>query len=78
VICGLMTTAGGIGHTIPFLIDRFPVAMMVAIMVVVVELFVISWVRWRYQDTAFGSAVVQIVIGGALVFAAGILIGSAG
>ncbi|MBB2170917.1 iron exporter MbfA [Gluconacetobacter asukensis] len=78
LICGLMTTAGGIGHTVPFLIDRFPLAMSVAMVVVVVELLLISWVRWRYQDTPFGSAVVQIVFGGALVFAAGILIGSAG
>ncbi|ACI52845.1 Rubrerythrin [Gluconacetobacter diazotrophicus PA1 5] len=77
-ICGLMTTAGGIGHTVPFLIDRFSAAMTVAVAVVVVELVLISWVRWRYQDTPFGSAVVQIVLGGALVFATGILIGSAG
>ncbi|CUW47207.1 rubrerythrin [Novacetimonas hansenii] len=78
LICGLMTTAGGIGHTLPFLIDNFTTALMAAIAVVVVELFVISWIRWRYQDTPFGSAIVQIVIGGALVFAAGVLIGSTG
>ncbi|GBQ29545.1 rubrerythrin [Gluconacetobacter azotocaptans] len=78
LVCGLMTTAGGIGHTIPFLIGNFSVAMLIAMLVVVVELFVISWVRWRYQETPFGSAIVQIVVGGALVFAAGILIGSAG
>ncbi|ATU72532.1 rubrerythrin [Komagataeibacter rhaeticus] len=76
VICGLMTTAGGIGHTLPFLIDDFTAAMVAAMVVVVIELFVISWIRWRYQDTPFGSAVVQIVLGGLLVFAAGVLIGS--
>ncbi|MBE7619129.1 rubrerythrin [Gluconacetobacter entanii] len=78
LICGLMTTAGGIGHTLPFLIDNFTTAMMAAVIVVVIELFVISWIRWRYQDTPFGSAIVQIVLGGALVFAAGVLIGSSG
>lgn len=76
VICGLMTTAGGIGHTLPFLISDFTAAMVAAMVVVVIELFVISWIRWRYQDTPFGSAVVQIVLGGLLVFAAGVLIGS--
>ncbi|NVN10038.1 MULTISPECIES: iron exporter MbfA [Nguyenibacter] len=78
VICGLMTTAGGIGHTVPFLLSQFSVAVAVAVLVVVIELLVISWVRWRYQETPFGAAVVQIIVGGALVFAAGILIGSAG
>ncbi|MCE2574574.1 iron exporter MbfA [Komagataeibacter sp. FNDCR2] len=76
LICGLMTTAGGIGHTLPFLINDFSAAMIAAMIVVVVELFVISWIRWRYQETPFGSAVVQIVIGGLLVFVAGVLIGS--
>ncbi|MCE2563916.1 iron exporter MbfA [Komagataeibacter sp. FNDCF1] len=76
LICGLMTTAGGIGHTLPFLISDFTAAMAAAMVVVVIELFVISWIRWRYQDTPFGSAVVQIVLGGLLVFGAGVLIGS--
>ncbi|GAO00497.1 MULTISPECIES: iron exporter MbfA [Komagataeibacter] len=76
LICGLMTTAGGIGHTLPFLINDFSAAMIAAVIVVVIELFVISWIRWRYQETPFGSAVVQIVLGGLLVFAAGVLIGS--
>ncbi|GBQ46881.1 MULTISPECIES: iron exporter MbfA [Komagataeibacter] len=76
LICGLMTTAGGIGHTLPFLIDNFSTAMIAAVIVVVIELFVISWIRWRYQETPFGSAIVQIVIGGLLVFVAGVLIGS--
>lgn len=76
LVCGAMTMAGGIGHTLPFLIDSFSAAMTVAIAVVVIELFLISWIRWRYQDTPFGSAIVQIVFGGALVFLAGVLIGS--
>ncbi|MCX2560860.1 rubrerythrin [Acetobacter farinalis] len=76
LVCGAMTMAGGIGHTLPFLIQSFSAAMAVAIAVVVVELFLISWIRWRYQDTPFGSAIVQIVFGGALVFLAGVLIGS--
>jgi rubrerythrin len=76
VICGLMTTAGGIGHTLPFLIPAFWPAMLVAIAVVVVELAVISWVRWKYMDTPPLSATLQVAFGGAIVFAVGILIGS--
>jgi rubrerythrin len=76
VICGLMTTAGGIGHTLPFLIPAFWLAMFVAIAVVVVELAVISWVRWKYMDTPPLSATLQVAFGGAVVFAVGILIGS--
>lgn len=75
VICGLMTMGGGIGHTLPFLIPDFHLAFVAAVIVVVVELMLISWIRWRYQDTPFGSAVAQILLGGALVFAAGVLIG---
>lgn len=75
-ICGLMTTAGGIGHTLPFLIPSFWVATAVAVAVVVVELAIISWIRWRYMDTPPLSATVQVAFGGALVFAVGILIGS--
>ncbi|NPD69400.1 rubrerythrin [Lichenicola cladoniae] len=77
VICGLMTTLGGIGHTLPFLISNFNDALAVAGVVVVVELAIISWIRWRYQDTPFLSAAIQILFGGGLVFAAGVLIGSA-
>ncbi len=76
LICGLMTTLGGIGHTIPFLIPMFWTAMSVAVAVVVVELGVISWVRWRYMDTPPFSAAMQVGLGGALVFATGVLIGS--
>ncbi|HZT33760.1 MAG TPA: ferritin family protein [Bryobacteraceae bacterium] len=76
VVCGLMTTAGGIGHTLPFLIPVFRLAMSVAIAVVAVELAVISFIRHRYMDTPFLSAAMQVVVGGVLVFLAGILIGS--
>lgn len=75
-ICGLMTALGGIGHTFPFLIPNFTTALAVAIGVVVVELGIISWVRWRFMDTPPISATVQVAFGGALVFACGILIGS--
>jgi erythrin-vacuolar iron transport family protein len=75
-ICGLMTTLGGIGHTLPFLIPVFWTAMSIAFAVVVVELAVISWVRWKYMDTPPVSAAFQVMFGGALVFATGILIGS--
>jgi rubrerythrin len=74
-ICGLMTTLGGVGHTLPFLIQNFWTAMAVAIIVVIAELAVISWVRWRYMDTRPLSAALQVGFGGALVFATGILIG---
>jgi rubrerythrin len=75
-VCGVMTAAGGIGHTLPFLIPHFHVAFVVALFVVVVELGVISWVRHRYMDTPWFSAAMQVALGGALVFGAGILIGS--
>ncbi len=76
LVCGLMTTAGGIGHTLPFLIANFHAAMAVAVGVVIVELFAISLIRNKYMDTPFFSAALQVMLGGALVFAAGILIGS--
>jgi rubrerythrin len=76
-VCGLMTTAGGIGHTMPFLIGDFKIAMAVAVAVVAVELAVIAWIRHRYMDTPLLSAAFQVVVGGVLVFIVGILIGSA-
>jgi erythrin-vacuolar iron transport family protein len=76
VICGLMTTLGGIGHTLPYLIPDFWTATSIAIGVVVVELAAISWIRWKYMDTPPISAAFQVAFGGALVFATGILIGS--
>ena len=76
LICGLMTTAGGIGHTLPFLIPSFYTATVVAMIVVVLELGLISWIRWKYMDTPPLSAAMQVAFGGALVFATGVLIGS--
>ena len=76
LVTGLMTTAGGIGHTLPFLIPMFRVAMTVAVMVVAVELATISYIRHRYMDTPLVSAAVQVALGGALVFLAGVLIGN--
>jgi len=75
-ICGVMTTLGGLGHTFPYLIPSFFVATAVAIAVVVVELAAISYIRYRYMDTPFLAAAFQVVIGGVLVFLAGIIIGS--
>ena len=76
IVCGLMTTAGGIGHTLPFLIPLFLTAMVVAFAVVVFELLAISYIQWRYMDTPPLSAAAKVMVGGALVLAAGILIGS--
>jgi len=75
-VCGVMTTLGGLGHALPYLIPRFFVATAVAFGVVTVELAVISWIRMRYMDTPFLQAAFQVVVGGVLVFAAGILIGN--
>lgn len=74
-VCGLMTTAGGIGHTLPFLIPDVKTATTVAVVVVLVELGIIAWIRNRFMDTPLGSALLQVVIGGLLVFLVGILIG---
>ena len=76
VVEGLMTTLGGIGHTLPYLIHDFRVATAVAVVVVIFELGIISWVRHKYMDTPPLTAAVQVGLGGALVFATGILIGS--
>ena len=76
LITGMMTTLGGIGHTLPFLISAFWTATSVAGCVVGVELAVISWIRWKYMDTNPFNATVQVMFGGALVFACGVLIGS--
>jgi len=75
-VCGLMTTLGGIGHTLPYLIPDFWVATFIAVAVVVVELAAISWIRYRYMDTPLLSATFQVMVGGALVFLAGIFIGN--
>ncbi|HEY4981630.1 MAG TPA: ferritin family protein, partial [Pseudolabrys sp.] len=67
-VCGLMTTIGGLGHTLPYLIPDFLTATIVSVMVVAVELAVISYIRYRYMDTPFLAATFQIVVGGVLVF----------
>ena len=71
-----MTFLGGVGHALPFLIPPFATAMTVATLVVASELLIIAWIRKRYMDTPFLSAAFQVVVGGILVFLAGILIGS--
>jgi len=77
LVCGLMTALGGIGHTLPFLVPGFRVAMAAAMLVVVIELGIISWVRHRYMETPVVSAILQVGLGGILVFVTGVLIGSA-
>ena len=76
VICGAMTALGGIGHTLPFLLSDFRMALWAAGAVVVAELAVITWVRHRYMDSPWISAALQIGLGGVLVFITGVLIGS--
>jgi hypothetical protein len=71
-----MTTIGGIGHTLPYLIHDFHFATTVALLVVAAELAAIAWIRKRYMDTPLLSAVFQVVVGGVLVFLAGWLIGA--
>lgn len=77
LVCGLMTTAGGIGHTLPFLIPHFATAVTIAVVVVMLELTAISYIRYRYMDTPFLASSFQVIVGGVLVFLAGILIGNA-
>jgi rubrerythrin len=76
LVTGGMTALGGLGHTMPYLIPHFLTATIVSFCVVAVELVVISWIRTRFMDTPFLQAAFQVLVGGALVFAAGILIGS--
>jgi len=76
VVCGLMTTLGGLGHTMPYLIHDFHLATTIALVVVAIELAVIAWIRKRFMDTPLLSAVFQVVVGGVLVFLAGWLIGA--
>ena len=81
VVCGAMTTLGGVGHTLPYLIpDTWPnafwLATVIATAVVAVELFAISWIRNRYMDTPLLAAAFQVIVGGLLVFGTGVLIGS--
>lgn len=76
-ITGLMTALGGLGHTLPYLIPDFWTATAVAAVVVAIELWLIAWVRAKYMETPFWRATFEVVVGGLIVFAVGILIGSA-
>jgi rubrerythrin len=76
IVCGLMTALGGLGHAIPYLIPDFWTATAVAVIVVAFELGIIAWIRNHYMDTPLLGAIFQVVVGGVLVFLAGILIGA--
>jgi len=76
LVCGMMTAVGGLGHTLPYLINDFWFATGLAVIVVAIELAAISYIRYRFMDTPFLQAAFQIVVGGTLVFLAGIFIGS--
>ncbi len=73
---GIMTTIGGLGHALPYLIPDFWTATIIAIIVVFIELWAIAWIQNKFMETPFFRAAFQVVLGGALVFAAGVLIGS--
>ncbi|SFN54634.1 Rubrerythrin [Roseovarius lutimaris] len=73
---GIMTMVGGLGHALPYLIPDFWTATIVAFVVVFIELWAIAWIQNKFMDTPFFRAAFQVVLGGALVFAAGVLIGS--
>lgn len=77
-VSGVMTFVGGIGHALPFLIPNMHIALLVAIIVTVIELFTISWIRQKYMDTPFWRSALQVVVGGAIVVATGVAIGNAG
>jgi len=77
IITGAMTALGGIGHTLPYLISDFWTATSLAIAIVLVELWAIAWIRARYMDTKFLRAAFEVVVGGLIVFGAGVLIGNA-
>jgi len=76
IASGVMTTIGGLGHALPYLIADFWTATIIAFAIVFVELWAIAWIQNRYMETPFFRAAFQVVLGGALVLAAGILIGS--
>jgi rubrerythrin len=76
IAAGVMTALGGLGHAMPYLIPHFWTATVIAMIVVFVELWAIAWIQKRYMDTPFLRAAFQVVMGGALVFGAGVLIGS--
>ena len=76
-VTGFMTMVGGLGHTLPYLITDFQIATIVSILIVLVELWIIAWIRAKYMDTNFLRAAFEVVVGGLIVFAAGVLIGNA-
>ena len=76
IASGVMTAVGGLGHAMPYLIPHFWTATAIAFCIVFVELWAIAWIQNRYMDTPFFRAAFQVVLGGALVLGAGILIGS--
>ena len=76
IVTGMMTFLGGFLHTLPFLIPNMHTALMWAYLVVGLELLVIAWIRYRYFKTSFALSCLQVIVGGGLVFAAGVLIGS--
>jgi erythrin-vacuolar iron transport family protein len=80
-VCGVMTGLGGLGHTLPFMIPQewpnsYQIATSIAVAIVIVELLVIAWIRRHYMDTPWASALIQVVVGGILVFITGLVIGS--
>ncbi|MFV0359118.1 iron exporter MbfA [Tropicimonas sp.] len=76
IASGVMTTVGGLGHALPYLIPHFWTATIIAVIVVFCELWAIAWIQNRYMNTPFWRATLQVVVGGGLVLAAGVLIGS--
>jgi rubrerythrin len=76
IASGVMTTLGGLGHALPYLITDFWTATIIAVIVVFFELWAIAWIQNKYMDTPFWRATLQVVVGGGLVLAAGVLIGS--
>ena len=77
-ICGLMTALGGLGHSLPYLVSNYITATWIAVCVVAVELGIIAWIRRRFMDTPWSAAIIQVVLGGGLVFLVGVLIGRSG
>ncbi|MCA0996033.1 iron exporter MbfA [Alloyangia pacifica] len=76
IASGVMTTLGGLGHALPYLIPHFWTATIIAWIIVFCELWAIAWIQKRYMETPFLRAAMQVVLGGGLVLAAGVLIGS--
>ena len=76
IASGVMTTVGGLGHALPYLIPHFWTATSIAWIIVFIELWAIAWIQNKYMETPFLRASMQVVLGGALVLAAGVLIGS--